>query len=61
MNMSEFLTNLKRILKLVKKPSWDELWLSIKISALGIILVGVIGYIIMIIATAITGSITGGG
>ena len=61
MNMSEFISSIKRILKLVKKPSLKELWFSIKISALGIIAVGVVGYIIMIIATALTGSLTGGG
>jgi len=60
MKLSEFFTNLKRILRLVKKPSWNELWMSIKISALGIIIIGLVGYVIMIIATAITGSITGG-
>ena len=61
MNISEFISSVRRILKLVKKPSLKELWFSIKISALGIIAVGVVGYIIMIIATALTGSITGGG
>ncbi|MCD6513590.1 MAG: protein translocase SEC61 complex subunit gamma [Candidatus Asgardarchaeia archaeon] len=60
MKLSEFFTNLKRILRLVRKPSWNELWISIKISALGIIIIGLVGYVIMIIATAITGSITGG-
>ncbi|MEM2341490.1 MAG: protein translocase SEC61 complex subunit gamma [Candidatus Bathyarchaeia archaeon] len=39
-----------RLLKLAKKPSRDEFWLSIKICFLGIIIVGLVGFIIYLLA-----------
>jgi protein translocase SEC61 complex gamma subunit len=42
-----------RTLKLASKPGREELWLSIKISLLGIGLVGVIGYIIKLLSWAL--------
>jgi protein translocase SEC61 complex gamma subunit len=38
-------------MKLAIKPGREELWLSIKICALGIGAVGLIGYIIKLLAT----------
>jgi protein translocase SEC61 complex gamma subunit len=37
-------------MKLAKKPARDELWLSIKISLLGIAAIGVVGYIIKLVS-----------
>jgi protein translocase SEC61 complex gamma subunit len=43
-------------LKLSSKPDRPELWLSIKISLLGIGAVGLIGFVIRLIASVLTGS-----
>jgi protein translocase SEC61 complex gamma subunit len=43
------------LLKLATKPGRTELWLSIKISFLGIVAIGGIGYIIQLIATVLPG------
>jgi protein translocase SEC61 complex gamma subunit len=37
-------------MKLAKKPGRDELWLSIKICLLGIIVIGVLGFVIKLIS-----------
>jgi len=42
-----------RLLKFAKKPDRDELWLSIKICFLGILIVGLIGFIIYMFAAAL--------
>jgi len=41
------------MLKLAKKPGRDELWLSIKICVLGIVVIGVVGFIIKFISAAL--------
>jgi protein translocase SEC61 complex gamma subunit len=41
------------MLKLAKKPGRDELWLSIKICFLGIIVIGVVGFIIKFISATL--------
>jgi len=38
-------------MKLAKKPGRDELWISIRISVLGVVVIGVVGYIIKIISS----------
>ena len=50
MGLKSFLKSTSRMLKLAKKPGRDELWLSVKICFLGIILIGVIGFIIKLLA-----------
>ncbi len=55
MGIKEFLAQCARTMKLAVKPGKDELWLSIKISVLGIGAVGLIGFVIRYIATAIQG------
>jgi protein translocase SEC61 complex gamma subunit len=47
------------MLKIATKPSKGELWLSIKICFLGIIVVGTIGYIIQLISSLIQGPLSG--
>jgi len=37
-------------MKLAKKPGRDELWLSIKICLLGVIVIGVLGFVIKLIS-----------
>lgn len=46
-----------RLLKFAKKPGRDELWLSIKICFLGILIVGLLGFIIYMLAGFIRASI----
>jgi protein translocase SEC61 complex gamma subunit len=53
MGLRDWLTQAGRTLKLATKPGKDELWLSIKISLLGIGVVGLLGFVIRIISTAI--------
>jgi protein translocase SEC61 complex gamma subunit len=50
MGLRSFLSSVVKMLKLAKKPGKDELWLSIKICLLGIVLVGVLGFVIKLIS-----------
>ncbi len=53
MGLKSWLQQAGRTLKLANKPGREELWLSIKISLLGIGLVGVIGYVIKLLSWAL--------
>jgi len=44
-----------RLLRLAKKPGMSELWLSIKICILGVLVVGVLGFLIKLISSAMQG------
>jgi protein translocase SEC61 complex gamma subunit len=44
-----------KVLKLSRKPDFDELKLSLRICFLGLIAVGVFGFIIQLISTLILG------
>ena len=46
-------------MKLAIKPGRDELWLSIKISILGIGIVGIIGFVIKLLSYALGGAASG--
>jgi protein translocase SEC61 complex gamma subunit len=54
-SIRSFLSSARRLLRLATKPGRSELWLSIKICFLGTVLIGVIGFIIKLIATTVTG------
>jgi protein translocase SEC61 complex gamma subunit len=56
MGIKSWLIQAARTLKLATKPGKEELWLSIKISVLGIGVVGLIGFVIKIIAMALGSS-----
>jgi protein translocase SEC61 complex gamma subunit len=56
MGIKSWLEQAGRTLKLAVKPDREELWLSIKISLLGVGAVGLIGFVIKILAWAIPGS-----
>ncbi|XES76015.1 MAG: protein translocase SEC61 complex subunit gamma [Candidatus Bathyarchaeia archaeon] len=56
MGIRSWLQQAGRTLKLSQKPDRDELWLSIKITVLGMGAVGLIGFVIKLIATAIPGA-----
>ena len=53
MGIRSFLSQCARTLKLATKPGRSELWLSIKISLLGIGAVGLVGYIIRLLASVL--------
>jgi len=53
MGVRSFLSQCARTLKLAIKPGRSELWLSIKISLLGIGAVGLIGYVIRLLASVL--------
>ncbi len=46
MKISEFIASAKRILVISRKPTKDELTTMVKITGIGIALIGVIGYAI---------------
>ena len=58
MGLSESFRSMGKVLKLSRKPDFDELKLSLKICFIGLIAVGVFGFIIQMIASLILG--TGG-
>lgn len=55
MTVSESLRSMGKVLKLSKKPDYDELKLSLKICFIGLIAVGVFGFIIQLISSLILG------
>ncbi len=59
MGIKSWLTQAARTLKLAVKPDREELWLSIKISLLGIGVIGLIGFVIKILSFALGGASTG--
>jgi protein translocase SEC61 complex gamma subunit len=59
MGIRSWLSQAARTLKLASKPDKTELWLSIRISLLGIGAIGLIGFVIKLLGSVIIGS--GGG
>ncbi|MCD6398426.1 MAG: protein translocase SEC61 complex subunit gamma [Candidatus Aenigmarchaeota archaeon] len=49
--MKDFLKNCIRVLKITKKPSKEEYFALIKITGIGILLIGFIGFLIYLIFT----------
>lgn len=45
--MSNFVKNAKRVLKLTRKPSREEFMTTFKITGLGVLAIGLIGFIIV--------------
>ena len=58
MGIKSWIVQAGRTLKLAVKPGREELWLSIKISLLGIGAVGLIGFVIKLLSWAIAPSTT---
>jgi protein translocase SEC61 complex gamma subunit len=56
MGVKNWLQQAARTLKLAVKPGREELWLSIKISLLGIGAVGLIGFVIKLLSYATGGA-----
>jgi len=53
MGIRSFLSQCARTLKLATKPGRSELWLSIRISLLGIGAIGLIGFVIRLLASVL--------
>lgn len=58
MGLRSFLESTSRLLKLAVKPGRSELWLSIKICFLGMLVLGAVGFIIKLVGSVLT---AGGG
>ena len=58
-NIKETLIKYKRVLQIARKPDKDELKETIRICGIGILIIGVIGFIFYIISVLIT-ILTGG-
>ena len=56
MGIRSWLSQAARTLKLAVKPGRTELWLSIKISLLGIGAVGLVGFVIKLLSLAAGGA-----
>jgi protein translocase SEC61 complex gamma subunit len=56
MGIRSWLSQAARTLKLAVKPGRTELWLSIKISLLGIGAIGLIGFVIKLLSLAAGGA-----
>ncbi len=50
-----FITNSKRVIRLSRKPTFTEVRLITRICLLGVAIIGLVGFIIKIIFTAIFG------
>ena len=55
MGLRSFLQSSVRLLRLATKPGRSELWLSVKVCFLGVLVVGVVGFIVKLIAGILTG------
>jgi protein translocase SEC61 complex gamma subunit len=55
MSISDRLRAMGKVLKLSRKPDSEELKLSLRICLLGLVVVGVFGFIIQLISTLILG------
>ena len=53
MGIKSWLSQASRTIKLAVKPGREELWLSIKISLLGIGAVGLVGFVIRLLASVL--------
>ncbi len=53
MKLLEFLKSVKMLIKVAKKPSKDEFTIALKITFLGIIVLGAIAFIVRFVALAL--------
>jgi preprotein translocase subunit Sss1 len=49
MPLANYLSSLRRLLKLADKPSREDLWQSLKVSFLGLSIVGVIAFFVQLV------------
>ena len=56
--LRSFVESVRRLIKLVGRPSKDELWSSIRISLIGIAILGILGFIIKFMSFLFLGMAT---
>jgi protein transport protein SEC61 subunit gamma-like protein len=49
MGIGSFIESTKRLIKVASKPSRTELWMLVRVSAIGIAIVGGIGFMIKVL------------
>ena len=49
MVLRSFIESVRRLVKVMERPSREELWTSVKISALGVGVLGVVGFVIKLV------------
>ncbi|MEM3507214.1 MAG: protein translocase SEC61 complex subunit gamma [Candidatus Bathyarchaeia archaeon] len=49
MGLKEFINSVKRLMHVTSKPTREEIWMLIKISFLGIIIIGLIGFSVRVL------------
>jgi len=49
LKFGEFIGSARRLLRVASKPGREELWLIVKVTLLGVAIVGVIGYIVRVL------------
>jgi protein transport protein SEC61 subunit gamma-like protein len=49
-NIREMLRNWKRVLKISKKPTFEDWKYTVRICAIGLVLVGVVGFVIYVLS-----------
>ena len=49
MNLSEFLKSSRRLLQATTRPGREEIWTLFKISMLGLVVLGMIGFMVRVI------------
>ena len=49
LKFGEFIGSARRLLRVASKPGREELWLLVKVTFLGVAVVGVIGYIVRVL------------
>jgi len=54
--IKNFFMESRRVLMVTRKPGWKEFKMAVKITGLGMLLIGVVGLIIRMIGYMITGS-----
>jgi len=59
MGIKSWFAQVARMLKLAVKPGREELWLSIKITLLGMGAIGLIGFVIKLLSYAVGGATSG--
>ncbi|GEM_PF-3472907 len=55
MKIKSFFEDLRRVLRMAKKPSGEELKIGLRISALGLIILGLIAFAIRLLFALLTG------
>jgi len=49
LGLKEFIASVKRLMHVTSKPTREEIWMLIKISFLGIVIIGVIGFVVRVL------------